>query len=124
MIAADTSSIIAFLQGSKDADALAVDAATQNGTLCLPAVVVTELLSDHKAAPIIEPFIASLPRLEPTEGFWERAGLARRRLLARGLKARLGDALAAQACIDHDVTLIARDKDFRHFVTNHGLKLA
>ena len=124
MIAADTSSVIDFLQGSKDAGALAVKAAIDNGTLCLPAVVVTELLSDHKAAPAIESFVASLPRLDPTDGYWERAGLARRGLLARGLKARLGDALAAQACIDHDVALIARDKDFRHFVASHGLKLA
>ncbi|MFM9864681.1 MAG: PIN domain-containing protein [Micropepsaceae bacterium] len=124
MIAADTSSIIEFLKGSKDIDALAVQAAVETATLCLPAVVVTELLSDHKAAPTIEPFISKFTRLDPTDGYWERAGLARRQLLARGLKARLGDALAAQACIDHGVVLIARDKDFRHFVTHLGLKLA
>jgi predicted nucleic acid-binding protein len=41
-------------------------------------------------------------------------------VLATGFKARLADALIAQACIDHDVALITRDKDFRHFV-RHGL---
>lgn len=123
MIAADTSSLIAYFQGAKDADALAVKAAIDDGRLCLPAVVVTELLSDHKAAAAIEPVISSTPRLDPIDGYWERAGLARRQLLLRGYKARLGDALAAQACIDHKIPLIARDKDFRHFVTHCGLVL-
>jgi predicted nucleic acid-binding protein len=45
-------------------------------------------------------------------------------LLGKGLKARLGDALVAQACIDHNIPLIARDGDFRHFVKHCGLKLA
>jgi predicted nucleic acid-binding protein len=36
----------------------------------------------------------------------------------------LGDALIAQSCIDHDVPLITRDTDFRHFAKHCGLKLA
>jgi predicted nucleic acid-binding protein len=40
------------------------------------------------------------------------------------LLARLLDALIAQSCIDHDVMLIARDDDFRHFAKHCGLKLA
>jgi predicted nucleic acid-binding protein len=34
------------------------------------------------------------------------------------------DALIAQCCIDADVPLIARDKDYRHFESWCGLKLA
>jgi len=34
----------------------------------------------------------------------------------------LADTLIAQICIDHDVPLITRDKDFRHFA-KHGLRL-
>ena len=124
MIAADTSSFVEYFQGGKDPSALAVDVAIRNGTLCLPAVVVTELISDKKAGAVIEPLVAALPRLDPTDGFWARAGRARRQLLAHGLKARLGDTLAAQACIDYNVPLIARDKDFRHFVKHCGLVLA
>jgi hypothetical protein len=30
----------------------------------------------------------------------------------------------AQSCIDADVKLITRDRDFRHFATHCGLKLA
>jgi predicted nucleic acid-binding protein len=124
MIAADTSSFVAYFQGAKDADALAVHTAITDGRLCLPAVVVTELLSDYKAGAVIESLIAAVPRLDPSVGYWERAGQARRQLLARGYKARLGDALTAQACVDHNVPLIARDADFRHFVKHCGLVLA
>lgn len=124
MIAADTSSLVAFFQGAREPDTLAIEAAINDGTLCLPPVVVTELLSDHKAGAVIEPLISALPRLEPKSGYWERAGQVRRQLLAKGYKARLGDALTAQACIDHNVSLIARDTDFRHFVKHFGLVLA
>jgi predicted nucleic acid-binding protein len=36
----------------------------------------------------------------------------------------LADALIAQSCIDHEISLIARDGDFRHFAKHCGLKLA
>src|SRR5262245_19619934 len=93
-------------------------------SLCLPGVVVTELISDYQAGGAIAAFIADLPHLTPIEGYWERAGDTRRKLLSLGLKARIGDALAAQACIDHNVPFITRDKDFRHFAKHCGLILA
>jgi hypothetical protein len=48
----------------------------------------------------------------------------RRVVLRKGCKARVGNALIAQSCIDHDIALITRDRDFRHFVAHCGLKLA
>ncbi len=36
----------------------------------------------------------------------------------------LADALIAQSCIDHDVRLVTRDADFRHFARLGGLRLA
>lgn len=36
----------------------------------------------------------------------------------------MADALIAQACIDADTPLLARDKDFRIFAEVGGLKLA
>ncbi len=58
-----------------------------------------------------------LPLLEPTPGYWERAGLLHASVLARRHKARLADSLIAQACIDHGVPPITRDQDFRHSST-------
>jgi predicted nucleic acid-binding protein len=58
------------------------------------------------------------------DGYWQRAGESRRALKTHKLKARIADALIAQSCIDHDVALITRDVDFRHFAKHCGLKLA
>jgi predicted nucleic acid-binding protein len=43
--------------------------------------------------------------------------------MRKGIRAKTADALIAQSCIDHDVALITRDRDFRHFVRHCGLKL-
>ena len=61
--------------------------------------------------------------LEITEGYWQRAGLLRARLLARGRRARLADSLIAQSCLDHDLSLVTRDSDFRHFVRLAGIRI-
>lgn len=124
MIAADTSSMIAFLQDQEGRDTQAISDALQNDSLHLPPVVVTELLSDPKASGQVRQVIGQLPLLSLSEGFWLRAAQSRQKLLQRGYKARLGDALVAQACVDNDIPLIARDTDFRHFVNLCGLRLA
>jgi len=124
MVAADTSSLIAYLQGSTSPDSEAVNDAVHNDKLVLPPVVVTELLSSPKTGAAAMELLDGVPMLELTEGYWLRAGRTRGLLLGKGLKARLGDALVAQACIDHNVPLIARDVDFRHFAKHCGLKLA
>jgi predicted nucleic acid-binding protein len=62
--------------------------------------------------------------LEILPGFWQRAGATRASLLAKGIAAKLPDTLIAQSCIDHNVPLITRDTDFRHFAKHCGLKLA
>ncbi len=40
------------------------------------------------------------------------------------LSSNLADALVAQSCIDHGLSLIARDTDFRHFARFGRLALA
>ena len=42
---------------------------------------------------------------------------------AKGLKARLADTLVAQSCLDHGVSLVTQDRDFRHFANIGKLKL-
>lgn len=120
MIAADSSSLVSFLNGEDGNDVLQVLQAIQAGQLVLPPVVITEILTGAPALDAVLPAVALLP---VQDGYWQRAGESRRTLVAKGLKARLGDALIAQACIDHDVPLITRDSDFRHFAKHCGLKL-
>jgi len=61
--------------------------------------------------------------LEVEPGYWQRAGTLRAQVWAKRRKARLGDALIAQTCIDHAVPLLTRVRDFRAFVEAAGLDL-
>lgn len=124
MIAADTSSLVAYFAGESGDDVDKLSAAIAAGELILPPVVVTEILSDPAAARLLEEEIRLLETLAIREGYWVRAAHSRRTLQKNRLKARIADALIAQSCIDHDVALITRDRDFRHFVKHCGLRLA
>jgi predicted nucleic acid-binding protein len=124
MIAADSSTLVAWLQGVEGADVARLDEALDAGELILPPPVVSELLSLPKASVALEAILEKIERLPVTDGFWDRVGQNRRLLLAKGLKARLADALTAQVCIDADTALITRDVDYRHFAEHCGLQLA
>ena len=86
-------------------------------------MVLTELLSDPKLPKPVAALIANLPVLELSEGYWQRAGTLRSRVLSAGRRARLADTLIAQSCIDHNVSLVSSDRDFRHFVKAGRLRL-
>ena len=116
MIALDSSAMIAFLAGDKGRVADATAAALEQQQAVLPPVVLAELLSEPSLRGDVAELLKALPRLEITEGYWERTGELRRAVLRRGLRARLADALIAQSCIDHGVPLVTADRDFRHFL--------
>jgi predicted nucleic acid-binding protein len=125
MIAADTSAMVAFLSlGETGPDLTLVAGAMENAELALSPIVLTELLSSGSSDRLLDGDLAQIPLLEITDGYWARAGQMRRLLMRKGLKAKTADALIAQSCIDHDVALITRDKDFRRFAKHCGLKLA
>jgi predicted nucleic acid-binding protein len=73
--------------------------------------------------PQLASVLQQIPLLELTEGFWERAGRLRSRLLARKRRARLADTLIAQSCLDSDMVLITRDLDFNAFAEIADLKI-
>jgi hypothetical protein len=124
MIAVDTSVMAALLAGETGAAVDQLVQALQSRRVMLPPVVVTELLSGPRTAEAAGTLIAGLQVLEVVDGYWERAGMVRRGIRKLGLKAHLADALIAQSCIDHDVPLLTRDTDFRHYAKHCGLKLA
>ena len=124
MIAADTSSFVAYFSGEAGPDVDQLGQAIAAGSLALPPPVLTELLTDPNAALRIERLLGDLPMLPLSDGYWIRAGESRRLLKRHGFKAKVADTLIAQACIDADVALIARDRDFRAFARHCGLKLA
>lgn len=123
MICLDTSSLIAFLGGDTGNDVETVDQTLQDQEGVIAPVTLTELLSDPKLPRTLRETIFHLPVLPVTEGYWERAGLTRAKILRAGRKAKLADTLIAQICIDHRVMLVTRDKDFLVFHRLAGLKL-
>ena len=123
MIAVDTSSWIAYLGGGDAPDVELVDRALEDRQVCLPPVVLAELLSDPKLPKRIQSLFLSIPLLDVTDAYWQRAGALRAKLIAKRRKAPLADVLIAQTCIDHGVALVTRDGDFRNLARVSSLKL-
>lgn len=123
MIACDTNVLIDYLAGATHAEAARLDQELQLKNVALPPVVVTELLSDPAADAGLASTIVAIPLLEPTPGYWQRAGALRALLRAHRRRAPLADALICQSCLDHGVPLLTRDDDFRPFERYAGLKL-
>jgi predicted nucleic acid-binding protein len=123
MIAADSSTWIAFLEGAPGHDTEILDQAlADHQSLMIPAVF-TELFSDASLAPSVARGLLNIPMIELQEGYWHRAGLLRAKVLSERRKARLGDALIAQTCLDRNIPLLTRDQDFRAFADASQLEL-
>jgi hypothetical protein len=123
LIAADTSTWIAFLEGSSGEDVRLLDRALEDRQVVMVPAVLTELLSDPKVPSKVSATISEVPLIEISSGYWQRAGALRAKVLAKRRKARLGDALIAQSCIDQGITLITRDRDFRAFAEAANLDI-
>ena len=123
MIAADTSTWIAFFSGAEGEDVQRLDDALQDRVVMMPPPVLSELLSDPKLSADLEATLREVPLLDTSDGYWARAGRLRATVLARRRKARLGDALIAQSCLDHRLPLLTRDRDFMAFAVAAGLDL-
>ena len=123
MLCVDTSSLIAYLEGAEGDDVNTIDQAFADQVGVITPVTVTEVLSDPSLNKNVRETILQLPVLPLSEGFWERAGSLRAKILRGGHKAKLADTLIAQSCLDHHATLITRDRDFRIFEKLAGLKL-
>lgn len=123
MLCLDTSSVIAYLQGDRGHDVDLVDQALADAVGVVSLVTITELLSDPRLRPEVRRIILELPTLPIADGYWERAGLLRAKILRGGAKARLADALIAQNCLDHGATLVTRDRDFKVFQQAAGLRV-
>jgi predicted nucleic acid-binding protein len=123
VIAADTSTWVAFLEGATGGDTERLDKALEDRQVVMVPVVLTELISDPKLPSGVVETISEVPLIEIESGFWQRAGGLRAKVLGKRRKARLGDALIAQCCVDAGVPLLTRDRDFRAFAEAADLDL-
>src|SRR5437764_13194581 len=123
MIAADTSTWIAFLQGEAGDDIETLDQSLKDRQVLMAPPVLTELLSDPKLTSGVSKLLSELPMMEIQPGFWNRAGALRASVLRKRRKARLGDSLIAQSCLDAGIPLLTRDRDFRAFAEAASLTI-
>jgi len=123
MIAADTSTWIAFLEGAPGQDVQLLERALKDRQALMIPVVLTELLSGPLLSSEVGETLAEIPLIELQAGYWYHAGRLRAKVLSMGRKARLGDALIAQTCVDRGIPLLTRDKDFRAFADAARLNL-
>jgi predicted nucleic acid-binding protein len=125
VIAADTSTWVAYLEGGADEYTQLLDRALEDRQVVMAPVVLTELLSDPQLPSGVAKTLSEVPLIEIEPGFWQRAGVLRAKVLAKRAprRARLGDALIAQSCIDRGIPLLTRDRDFRAFAQAAGLDL-
>jgi len=73
MIAADTSTWVAFLEGAGGEDAKLLDRALEDRQVLMAPVVLTELLSDPKLPSSVAETLAEVPLVEIGPGCWQRA---------------------------------------------------
>lgn len=115
MVCADTSSLVAYWRGEEGPDVQVLNQALNDGSLVLAPVCLAEVLSDPALPPELEKAILRIPVLGVLSGYWERSGKLRARMWQRGYRPKLADTLIAQSCLDHQVPLVTRDRDFRGF---------
>ena len=123
MIAADTSTWVAFLGGAAGDDVEMLDKSLADPQVLMVPAVLTELLSDPKLPSEVAKMLADIPMVEIEAGYWQRAGLLRSKVLAKRRRARLGDALIAQSCVDRNLPFLTRERDFLAFAEAADLKL-
>src|SRR5258706_10981847 len=123
MVCADTNCWMAYLAGETGRDVEVMDGGVRDGNLLMAPVVLSELLSIANLTPEDKLQFVAIPLLDILPDYWHRAGGLRAELLRRRYRTKLADTLIAQSCIDHDVGLITRDRDFRPFARYGGLRL-
>jgi len=100
-----------------------LDKALEDRQVVMAPPVLTELLSDPKLPEDVARRLSEIPLVEVQDGYLERAGMLRAKALAKRRKARLGDALIAQCCLDRGIPLLTRDRDFLAFAESAQLEL-
>jgi predicted nucleic acid-binding protein len=123
VIAADTSTWVAFLKGEDAQDTEHLDKALKDQQIVMVPAVLTELLSDPNLGSEVAEALLAVPPIAIAPGYWERAGSLRAKVLASRRRARLGDALIAQSCIDSGIPIITRDRDFQAFAKAAGVAI-
>jgi predicted nucleic acid-binding protein len=112
---------------SDSAEVAALSRAVDNGeTLWTTGLVLQELLqgfSGPKAREQIVDHFSALPLIVPDRTDHIEAAALRNHCRRKGVQIGTIDALFAQLCIRHDLTMLTADEDFRHVARHAALKV-
>lgn len=95
-------------------------------TILATGLILQELLqgfSGPKARELILDRFSAVPLLVPDRNDHIGAAELRNRCRRAGVQVGTIDALLAQLCIHHDLTMLATDNDFRHISSHCALKV-
>ncbi len=95
-------------------------------TLWTTGLILQELLqgfSGPKAREQIVDHFSALPLIVPDRTDHIQAAELRNHCRRKGVQAGTIDALLAQLCIRHDLTMLTTDDDFRHVAKHSALKV-
>ena len=113
MITADTNIFVEFFRGRNNERTTFLENLFKEQQLIMNPFVLSELLSSPKLPEVIEKNLLDLPRIEMTDGFFERAGLLRRKVYAQGKGVPMADIFIAQLAIDAKIPILSDDKDLQ-----------
>ncbi len=124
MIAADTSTWIAFLQGDSGPDVALLDQALQDRQVLMLPVVLTGVMSDPKLPSAVAKMLSALPLVDPRARLLgERAGELRASL-EEGPKSTARGRVDRPSCVDQGIPLVTGDSLFSGLRQRRESKLA
>ena len=122
-LVADTDVLVDFLRGRDLADRIALE--LEKGDISTTVVTAFELWAGAKNpthAEAVETLLAAMRILPLETQSAKRAGEVRRSLEQKGKSIGMADSLIAGICLEHNGTLLTRNK--KHFKRVHGLHLS
>lgn len=119
----DTSVWIDFFAGQP---AVALEDALAAGSVILPPIVLSELVSGTRSESDREKLdraLSSLPLVPTSRAHWLRVGELRAFLARRGVSISTPDAHVARCALDLDALLVSRDRIFSAVARHTPLRL-
>lgn len=110
----DTTILIDLFRGRQEAIVF-LDKLSQEGSLSVCAVVVSEIFSGVRPAELskVEEFLEAMNYVQIDYKTAKRAGLYKRDFQRKGINLSISDTLIASTAVDHSLTLVT--KNVRHF---------
>ncbi|MDD4239691.1 MAG: type II toxin-antitoxin system VapC family toxin [Desulfotomaculaceae bacterium] len=110
----DTTILIDLFRGRQEAIVF-LDKLSQEGTLFVCAVVVSEIFSGVRPAELskVEEFLEAMGYIQIDYRTAKSAGLYKRDFQKKGISLSISDTLIAATAVDHFLTLVT--KNVRHF---------